>query len=877
MSFAENFWTQDYHQGFEKLFLQLHQGILENNDFIKLFEKRMELEMIYGNSLESIASDTKPTSSRQLNDDYVSTIKNTYTKMNENFYKQGQYHLNIAENIESGVLQPFEKWCKEHEQRVRFSEYTLNDKYKLLKLHQVAVDKIQKKYFNKCRMLEEFKSHFSEQELQDELKELSLGEGAGKHASKESTRASSANGHDGEQLDPEDEEETEVYLFTHAKYDTKQMRALLRAMLSNVPMAPHKVPILGTYQNVSTGSSITQWLLENMPEFNKNLDKAEVFGQDLIRNEFLRVVGSMGKSFINSSQFYYQWKDLAFQLSGVENEHVIDSSLAKTLSFRFDDVKEAMGVNTVDFNDKSQLPKLISEVNNIDTLYLSAVVELDKLRCEFEELAMDHLTFMQKCELDRLKAIKKVTFDFLSSFANRISNLKTVSDELVLLEETINPVNDLKFLIENYGTGRFKPVVTLYDNYYDSNVNQTFGVDLNVKARLDKKVVPYIIQCILSQLDNVYPDVQNDEERVNLWTQPIHLSNVHKLRFQLNELQDPNKITAVLKESHPLLITNVLKLYFMELPDSIIPHSYYDVIKLLYTNYHDESQADSRINGLQNVLSELPKCNLATLDAILTHLNRLVSIIGTQNKDSAHELQHRLAKEFGSLVLRPKIDSLNNLESSYLNDKFQVILMNDLFDNKQDIFNELRRQSSTRTAGGNSVSPAISRNSSLTRHDSIKSGKSHSAADSLAAKSKSRLESRLQSAVKNQMKKEAHTDGDKDAKVEDASKPASGLKRSPSPKKKKLNVLLDQDNGKSSNGKKTLPPAPVTYRPSNDIIFDKSPNQSAVDLSSPPKFAPSLERKSSVKDMAKDFENRSTEDFQDAASRSRSVSPTKGL
>ena len=110
-------------------------------------------------------------------------------------------------------------------------------------------------------------------------------------------------------------------------------------------------------------------------------------------------------------------------------------------------------MNTIDFNDKSQLSKLINEVNQLDTQYYAQVVELDKLRCEYEELAMDHLTFMQKCELDRLKAIKKVTFDFLSSFANKISSLKTISDDLVLLEETINPVNDLKFLIENYGTG----------------------------------------------------------------------------------------------------------------------------------------------------------------------------------------------------------------------------------------------------------------------------------------------------------------------------------------------------------------------------------------------------------------------------------------
>ncbi|KAL6454292.1 RGD2 Rho-GTPase-activating protein RGD2 [Candida maltosa Xu316] len=691
-----------------------------------------------------------------------------------------------------------------------------------------------------------------------------------------SGKKSNENGKIENKEEEEDDDDEEIYEFTHAQYDGKQIKALLQAMLTQIPLNAHKVAILGTYQNVSTGSSITQWLLEHMPEFNKNTEKAETFGQDLIKNEFIRVVGSMSKAFINSSQFYYQWKPLAFELAGIDNEYVGDSSIAKSLTFKFKDVKEAIGVNTVDFSDKSQLPELINEVNELDEQYYNEVITLDNLRCEFEEMILDHYTFMQQCELDRLKAIKKVTFDFLASFANRVRDLNAITDELVLLEETINPVNDLKFLIENYGTGKFNPTVILYDNYYDSNINQTFGVDLNVKSRLDKKVVPYIIQCILNHLDSIYPDLKNDEERINLWTQQVHLANVHKLRSQLNGLQDPAKISAVLQESHPLLITNVLKLYFIELPDSVIPYSNYDVIKLLYTNYHDESQTDLRINGLQNVLSELPKCNLATLDAILTHLSRLISIVGSKNEELAKVLQTKLSKEFGNLVLKPKIDTMNSLESSYLHDKFQNTLMVDLFNNRQTIFNELKRQSSSRRAANDGVSPVVSRNSSLSRHDSIKSGKGpHSAADSLLAKSKSRLESRLQSAVKTHKHKELPHQPQSQPAQEEPSSPnsstpsGSGLKRSPSPKKKSLNVLLDDEK------KRTLSPSPVKYRPSNDIIFDKSPDSSA--LSSPPKFAPSLGRKSSVKDMAKSFENSSTEDFQDALSRnrSRSVSPKK--
>ena len=210
--------------------------------------------------------------------------------------------------------------------------------------------------------------------------------------------------------------------------------------------------------------------------------------------------------------------------------------------------------------------------------------------------------------------------------------------------------------------------------------------------------------------------------------------------------------------------------------------------------------------------------------------------------------------------------------------------MDDLFENKQSIFNELRRQSSTRSAVA-SVSPSF-RNSSLTRSESIKSNKGHNAA--AIAKSKSRLESRLQSAVKNQTKTlepQQKTDADEFYDAEASPTPSRlgtqssslGLKRSNSPKKRN-GQLYPRKRAKKGTKIKKITSTPVTYRPSNDIIYDKSPsNQSLNDLSStpPPKFAPSLGRKSSVKDLAKSFENGSTEDLQEPSSRSRSSSPTK--
>ncbi|KAK6453855.1 uncharacterized protein RJT20DRAFT_131298 [Scheffersomyces xylosifermentans] len=883
MSFANNFWTQDYESGFKVLFDQLYQGVNENEDFVSLFVKRMESELLYGTQLEAIEkANVRSSSSRQNNDDYVSSIKNAYQKINENFSRQGELHLQIASNIKLMVLEPFTKWCKEHKQRVEYSESIINEKNKAFKSSKSSLEKLQKKYFNKCRMLEEFKSHYTEEELNEELKEMEFSE-----------KVQQENGNNNEEAT---EEDSPIYSIGGKDYDQRSVKSLLTDILTDIQLTSHKVAILGTYQNVSTGSAITQWLLDNREEVSRNIVKAEEFGQDLVNNGFIRLIGTMGgKNFINSSQFYYQWKPIVFELTKLSKLETSSSGedmsrqtslVNKTSQFSdyFEDVKEAIGVSSVDYKDRSQIAKLMAEVNQLDTQYYNKTVELDKLRCEFEELVMDHLTFMQKCELDRLRAVKKVTFDFLSSFAGKVASMKQTCDELLVLEETVNPANDLKFLIENYSTGKFKPHVILYDNYYNSNINQTFGVDLTVKSRLDRKVVPIIIQCILSHLDKIYPDIANDEERINLWTQPIHLSNVHKLRFQLNNVNDPQTIHEILSETHPMILTNVLKLYFMELPDSVVPHNYYDLIKSLYQNYpvNDSSKTSPRINGLQNVLVDLPKSNLATLDAILTHLNRLIQIIGSKDEELAKNFQITLSKEFGNLILRPKVDSMSlDSSRSLSNDKHQFNFINDLFERKETIFKELRRRNSARQVNSNVPS----------REASTSSASGLTPRASIAASSKSRLESKLKNAV-NKSKRvpnddrtltnsnqsgsnlaseessESSSESDRRAVTPPPITPKksapNSLKRSTSPNKKKLSALLGEE-------KRTV----VSSRPAKKDIFyetsSDSPNGSLSELGQP-RFAPSLGRKTSVKDLASKFDSPPPES---GSSKERSSSPSK--
>lgn len=834
MSFAERFWTQDYHLGHEVLFDLLFEGVKENEDFIRLFNKRMDLELQYGVLLDNLPLQVKPLSKRHTDDDYASTIKNAFAKMNENFSRQGRYHIEVAEGIQELVLEPFLKWCKEHELRVAYSEITIAEKFKQYKSNKAKLEKLQTKYFNKCRMLEEFRSRYTDEELALVPQE------------EDNSFDNTAENENTSETESELNENT--YVFAGAVYDHRNAKKLLADIISNVELRTHKVPILGKYHNVSSGSEITQWLLDNMPEYKGNIARAEAFGQDLIEHNFIRLIGSMNasKNFINSSQFLYQWKPAAFEFtklidldqSRAAASDSVSTSTARTAHFTdyFEDVKQAIGVSSVDFNDKSQYPKLLKQVEGLDAYYFETTKQLDKIRCEFEEIVMDHMAFMEKCELDRLRAIKKVTFDFLSIFSNKWAALKSASDELFVVEETIHPLSDLKLLIENYATGKFEPRVTLYDNYYNSNIKQTFGVDLNVKARLDRKAVPSIIQATLSCLDNMYPELRDDSERVNLWTEPVHLSSIHEVRFQLNELTDVSQMQEILGKYEPKIVTNVLKLYFMELPDSIVPHSYFDLIMTLYNNYpvesKDESVNKSRLTGLQNTLLELPVCSLATLDAILTHLNRLVNIIGTANEELGASLRNRLVDEFGALVLRPKrgfngSDGKNIQTSAAVVEATQKSFIADLFSHKDTIFGELRRRNSNKpVAAGSKKSLEVNGDGSV-------SGK-NSRVSSGADAAKMRLESKMKRAVTK-----ASVRGEQGQKGEDRgggpkpddrpstpppSTPIKGksgspekaasftLKRSTSPNKKKLSSFIE--NGPTA----TSSPITTKNSPNNSLL-----------------------------------------------------------
>lgn len=92
---------------------------------------------------------------------------------------------------------------------------------------------------------------------------------------------------------------------------------------------------------------------------------------------------------------------------------------------------------------------------------------------------------------------------------------------------------------------------------------------------------------------------------------------------------------------------------------------------------------------LQSTLGQLRLNNIATLDALMTHFTRLIDLTSA---DEAYVAS--LAQTLAPCILRPRLE--NTLT---INERHSYRLIRDLFEHKDTIFGELKRQSSASALG----------------------------------------------------------------------------------------------------------------------------------------------------------------------------------
>ena len=365
----------------------------------------------------------------------------------------------ISTNIRELVVTPFSRWSDQHEARIRRSNSDIQTRIKEYTKLLQQVKKLRSQYFNKCRVVED---------LEEENK-LAFQENNDNN-SNDTPRIVLPEEDEGNNDDVDDgPEPVEI---GDKMYTPDEVKSLLAHMLENIKLGEVKVPILGTYQNTATGADIVEYLQKHRDA--STVSYAEQVGQDLVGNGFLRLVGNVGSTFANSSKMNYQFRSLAFQTAGVPEKKrpmIRVGSMALNEDSSVASVSEMLaGWNPLNNPHPNETPaeRLRREAHEADDRYKAAVLKLDRFRCRLEEEIIDNVRFMEQCELDRLKAIKAVVLDFSGAISNVIPSLQSTVDNMMLYQETIQPLGDLRYLLENYQTGGFVPRVEPYENYYGS-------------------------------------------------------------------------------------------------------------------------------------------------------------------------------------------------------------------------------------------------------------------------------------------------------------------------------------------------------------------------------------------------------------------------
>ncbi|KAF7527081.1 hypothetical protein PCG10_003282 [Penicillium crustosum] len=670
--FADSFWTPDYASGLGVLYGKLQQGVVENKQILAIASMRADAEEQYGLRMGDIAPSVDRMTAVGFGKDDGASVRKAYEGIRTEMVEASKNHQKIANNIRELVVSPFRRWGEQHDLRVQYSHDLLQSRIKEHTKQAELVRKLRSTYFNKCRVVEDLEEEnklaFQDPETSPKIK-----------APPKII------------LPTEEEPEEDPIELGERIFPPDHLKKLLTHMLDNIKLGEAKVPIIGTYLNVSTGADISQYIQTYMEA--ENLAQVEIIGQDMVDNGLLRLVGNMGNVFANSSKMNYQWRPKVFQITGIPEKKkplmrvtsVASSEDGSSSDSPIASVSEMLsGWNPLNNPYPNETPseKLRREALEADERYKVAVRRLDQIRCRLEEEVIGQLKYMEQCELDRLKAIKAVVLDFSGAISNVIPNLQSTVDHMMLYQETIQPLGDLRYLLENYRTGGFVPKIQAYENYYGSVEEQNFGVDLEARARADRKRVPILVTTILTYLDNRYPELEGDEARRMIWLTEVDLSTTHKLRQVLNNSKAD--YAEVLPQFEIPVIASVLRLYLLELPDSLVSSQVYEIVKTIYSTTAHETTEEGRIKVLQSTLGQLRLVNIATLDAIMTHFTRLIDLTSADE-----EYITSLAQAFSPCILRPRIES-----SLTMNERHSYRLIRDLFAHKDNIFGELKRQSS---------------------------------------------------------------------------------------------------------------------------------------------------------------------------------------
>lgn len=324
-SFTDYFWSSDYQDGVNVLFDKLEQGISENAQLLDFVSCRISLESAYASNLASAVESISNSRNAILgfNRDEGASTKQTFVSFLDESSLQSETHERVASVLEKSVRAPFAAFANDHKKNITLARSSLTQSIKNYHKTVQKTKKAKESYYAKASQLEELTNSSvpvavtSSNSLPLSSQMLNINKGNVNHSfsnqqkqhQQQSTasfsnqsRSSTLNSH-------------KYTIIGGREYDKPSLYNLLDGMMTNIPREVYKIPIIGSYENVSSGENILHYIRTSL-DIN-NLGFAEEYGQSLVDNGFLRLVGAIGNTFSGTTNSKYQWLPKAITLASM--------------------------------------------------------------------------------------------------------------------------------------------------------------------------------------------------------------------------------------------------------------------------------------------------------------------------------------------------------------------------------------------------------------------------------------------------------------------------------------------------------------------------------------------------------------------------------
>lgn len=344
-------------------------------------------------------------------------------------------------------------------------------------------------------------------------------------------------------------------------------------------------------------------------------------------------------------------------LSSLKRSSTLSSALSSAFSKAsvvsvpaLQNLRAAVGV----LNEPKHL-RLRKEAESSEIQYKEAVRNLDKVRCELEEILMTHFDLTEKWEGNRLLAVQRVLGSFNAAFVPLLPSLSSSLQRFASLEEKLEPKKSLTRLIYDARTGPYQPEPQVFHPYYhddSSNLSGAgtagFGMDLiafmraetlasesgessgGIRAgagdihKLGMPAIPLAFMALLVSLERSYDDPSrwvasksegessasfaNGEKRKS-WIYEVPLLNTHICREAIISHLLGKSVPGAdvgagletkLKRFDPPTLASTAKLWAMELTNSLITSDLWDSVDNTYRAAASQ-EYDARITPSKTV------------------------------------------------------------------------------------------------------------------------------------------------------------------------------------------------------------------------------------------------------------------------------------